>query len=116
MIVSVAPAPTANFPPEPAVRSSNVTLTIELPMVTSPPPFTRNVLISEARPAPKNKVPNEPVAPTVKLELALPDRYFVADIPDTVPLRLSVFAPIVSVFAAPVIVSAPVIVGLPAIV
>ena len=56
------------------------------------------------------------MAPIVKLDVALPVRYWVADIPDTVPFSVSVKVPIASVLAAPVKVSAPVIVGLPLIV
>ena len=49
----------------------------------------------------------------VKLEVVLPVKYLLADMPDTVPLSVKVRAPMVSVFAAPVNVSAPFTVVLP---
>ena len=64
----------------------------------------------------KNIVPRAPVAPIVKLEVAPPVIYLVADMPPTLPLSVSVLAPRVKVFAAAVMVNTPVTVGLPVIV
>ena len=62
----------------------------------------------------KNKVPRSLVEFIVRFEVApLPVKYCVADIPVTVPLRVTVNAPIVSVLFGPVNDRFPFMVGLP---
>ena len=58
-------------------------------------------------------MPSAPVAPIVKLEVAPPVKYWVPDIPETVPFNVNVLAPIVNVFPAAAIENIPVMVGPP---
>ena len=116
LTVSVFPLPMAKWPD---VKVSADEQTVLLPNVAEPPPFIRKVTILFVVPAVvwlKNIVPNAPVAPIVRLDDALPVKYCVDDIPETVPFSVNVKPPIVSVFAAPVKVKAPVIVAFPPIV
>lgn len=103
--------------PDVSVRA--VWHTMLLPIVTVPPPVIKNVAILFVVFIVvwfKKSVPSAPVAPTVMFEDALPVKHSVALMPDTVPLSVSVRAPIVSLFPDPVNISAPVIVGFPLIV
>ena len=111
-IVSVFPLPTAIFPD---VKVRAVWHTMQFPMVIALPPLTMNVAILFVVLGVvwlRYRV-SAPAPPIVRLDVALPVRYWVADIPDIRPFSVNVFAPMVHVFAAPVKVSVPVTVGLP---
>ena len=117
----ILPALVITLPPSSSVPpvSASVVSTLQLlPSVAVwPGQFIVNVAMLSEVPGVvglKNIVPRSVAVVTLILELApLPVKYLVDDIPDTVPLSITVRAPIVNVLFAPVNVNAPFIVGLP---
>ena len=105
-------APTDNLPDV----SVKVVIFMALPMVAVPPPFMMKVAILFVVPGVpwlKNKLPIVPVPPSVKLELALPVKNCVADMPLMVPFIVSVKAPMVTVLAVPTNDTFPLTIALP---
>ena len=101
----------------PAVSARVVSTVQLLPNVAEKPElFMVNVVILSVVPGvvgSKNSVPRLVVELIDKFEVALPVRYFVADMPATVPFRVNVNEPMVNELFAPVKVSTPFTVGLP---
>lgn len=113
LTVNVSPLPIASFPD---VSVNAVLLTILLPRVAEPPPLIINVeilFVVAGVVSLKKIVPKTPVAPIVMLAVVLPVKYFVVDMPVTVPFMVNVRVRRFSELFAPVKVSAPFTVALP---